>query len=148
MDVSIKRIDTSLPLPTYATNGSCGFDLYSRTKQTIAPGEITLLPSNLIIQTPPGYLLLLAPRSSLAAKKGLIMPNSVGIIDQDYSGNGDEIMLQVQNITDSPVTVSPLERIAQGIFVAIKRANWKEVTDIDQTSRGGIGSTGGYRGKP
>lgn len=144
MKVRLKRIDTNLPLPEYATKGSCGFDLYSRLDATIAPQEISLLPSNLIIETPADHLLLLAPRSSLAKKKGLIMPNSVGIIDQDYSGEGDEVLLQIQNVTNQPVTIKRGERIAQGIFLKIAKAEWEETTTINNDSRGGIGSTGGY----
>jgi len=75
------------------------------------------------------------------------MPNSVGIIDQDYSGPEDEILLQVQNFTDQPILVERGERIAQGTFVVIERATWHEVSQIQQQSRGGIGSTGGYGGQ-
>jgi dUTP pyrophosphatase len=145
MNVTIKRIDTALPLPTYSTKGSCGFDLYSREAKTIAPKEMALLPSNLIVQTPQGYALVITPRSSLAKKKGLGMPHSVGIVDQDYSGENDEILIQVQNVTDAPVTVERGERLAQGIFVRIDQATWQEVDTIEDTSRGGIGSTGGYQ---
>lgn len=144
MKVRLKRIDRSLPLPRYATDGSCGFDLYSRIDTTIDPREITLLPSNFIIETPAAHLLLLAPRSSLAKKKGLVMPNSVGIIDQDYSGKKDEVLLQVQNITNEPVTVERGEWIAQGIFLKIAKADWEEIETMNKDSRGGIGSTGGY----
>lgn len=145
LPVKIKRIDTSLPLPEYITEGSCGFDMYSRVEETIQPREIALLPSNLIIETPPEHVLILAPRSSLAKKKGLVMPNSMGIIDQDYSGEEDEILIQVQNMTDQPVTITKGERIAQGIFLRTDRALWNEVTTMQDISRGGIGSTGGYQ---
>ncbi len=144
MDIKIKRIDNTLPLPEYVTSGSCGFDMYSRLEQTIAPNEIVLLPSNLIIQTPPEHVLIIAPRSSLARKKSLVMPNSMGIIDQDYSGEKDEILIQLQNISQQPVTVSKGERIAQGMFLRTDRADWQEVTIMRETSRGGLGSTGGY----
>ena len=145
MPVKIKRIDRSLPLPEYVTEGSCGFDMYTRTETTIQPNEIVLLPSNLIIETPAGHVLILAPRSSLAKKKGLVMPNSMGIIDQDYSGEHDEILIQVQNTTNQPVTVSRGERIAQGIFLRTDRVVWAEVESMQEASRGGIGSTGGYQ---
>lgn len=148
MIIKIKRIDTTLPLPEYATNGSCAFDLYSRETTTISPQQIVLLPSNLIVATPPGYVLILSPRSSLARKKGLIMPNSIGVVDQDYSGDSDEILLQVQNLADREVTVERGERIAQGLLVKIEKANWDEVTVMSVESRGGIGSTGGYANSP
>ncbi len=144
LDVKIKRIDPSLPLPEYITAGSCGFDMYSRSEQVIQPGQIVLLPSNLIIETPSDHVLIVAPRSSLARKKGLTMPNSMGIIDQDYSGQKDEIVIQVENITDKPVTVERGERIAQGTFLRMSRATWHETDTMDTESRGGLGSTGGY----
>lgn len=144
LPVKIKRIDPELPLPEYVTAGSCGFDMYSRQTVTVQPGEIALLPSNLIIATPPGYVFIVAPRSSLARKKGLTMPNSFGIIDQDFSGNEDEVLIQVENITASPVTVERGERIAQGMFLTMARATWQEVNKMSAENRGGIGSTGGY----
>lgn len=145
MDIKIKRIDKTLPLPEYKTPGSCGFDVYSREEREIRPGNIELLPSNLIIQTPANHVLILAPRSSLVKKKGLVMPNSIGIIDQDYSGVEDEILIVVQNITNHSVVVSRGERIAQGLFLPIAKATWHEETTFQTISRGGVGSTGGYK---
>jgi dUTP pyrophosphatase len=144
LDVKIKRVDTSLPLPEYATPGACGFDLYSRTDISIEPNQIVLVPSNLIIATPADHVLLLTPRSSLARKKGLIMPNSVGVIDQDYAGDNDEVIIQLQNISDKLATIEKGERIAQGLFVPIAKASWQEVTAMNEKDRGGFGSTGGY----
>src|ERR1700730_16545453 len=141
LNVVIKRIDTDLPLPTYATSGSVGFDLICRKDVTIAPHELGLIAGNLIVRTPPGYMLLLTMRSSTARRKGLLMPNGVGIIDQDYCGEGDEIMLSVYNFRDEAVTVKREERIAQGVFVPIARVHWQEVTTVGQ-GRGGFGSTG------
>jgi dUTP pyrophosphatase len=140
-NVNIKRIDTTLPLPTYATGGSVGFDLYSRVDQRIDARSLAVLPTNVIVQTPPGYMLLLSMRSSTARRKGLLMPNGVGVIDQDYSGEGDEILLSVYNFRDEAVTVQRGERIAQGIFVPVARAQWHEIEDVGQ-GRGGFGSTG------
>lgn len=140
--VTIKRIDTTLPLPSYKTAGACGFDLYSRIEKIIQPREITLLPTNLIIAVPADYVLVIAPRSSLAMKKGLIMPHSMGIIDQDFCGEADEIMMQVQNITDQPVRVERGERLGQGIFLRYAVAAWQETEIMAQPSRGGFGTTG------
>jgi dUTP pyrophosphatase len=148
MDVRIKRIDKDLPLPEYLTSGSCGFDMYSREARTIEAGEIALLPSNLIIETPVDYVLIIAPRSSLARKKGLTMPNSMGIIDRDYAGEDDEILIQVENITQLAVTVDRGERIAQGIFLKMAAAQWQETDQMQAASRGGLGSTGGYKESP
>lgn len=143
--VQITRLDSSLPLPEYASDGACAFDLYSREQTTIQPGQIALLPSNLIIKVPAGYVLVIAPRSSLARKKSLTMPNSMGIIDQDYAGPEDEIMLQVQNCGQSAVTVDRGERVAQGLILKIATAAWQESQSATEPNRGGFGSTGGYQ---
>ena len=141
MKVKIKRVDKSLPLPTYQTAGSVGFDIYSREDIEINSHEIALIPGNIIVETPPGYMLLVALRSSTPRKKGLIKPHGIGVIDNDYCGEGDEIKVQVYNNTDHAVKVEKGERIAQGIFVKIDKFDWKEV-DIMGKTRGGFGSTG------
>ena len=142
MIVRIRRLDPELPLPAYATAGSAGFDLYCREDTTLAPGEIALLPTGVAIATPPGYMLLVASRSSTPRRKGLSVPHGVGVIDQDYAGDGDEVRCQVYNFTASPVTVRRGERVAQGIFVRIDQAAWEEVNSMDAPTRGGFGSTG------
>jgi len=86
-------------------------------------------------------MLLVSLRSSTPRRKGLLIPHGVGIIDQDYCGEGDEIMLQVYNFLDEAVTVQRGERIAQGMFVPIMQVNWNEVDKVGQ-GRGGFGSTG------
>ena len=141
LEVTIKRVDTSLPLPTYATPGSVGFDLLCRQDTEIAPCTLGLVPANVIVQTPPGYMLLVSLRSSTPRRKGLLIPHGVGIIDQDYCGEGDEIMLQVYNFRDEAITVRRGERIAQGMFVPIMHAHWNEVEEVGK-GRGGFGSTG------
>ncbi len=141
LEVTIKRIDISLPLPTYATSGSVGFDLLCREDTGIAPRTLGRIPANVIVQTPPGYMLLVTLRSSTPRRKGLLVPHGVGIIDQDYCGEGDEIMLQVYNFLDEAVTVQRGERIAQGMFVPIMQVNWNEVDEVGK-GRGGFGSTG------
>ncbi|MDA1208630.1 MAG: dUTP diphosphatase [bacterium] len=144
MHVEITRIDDSLPLPQYESAGAVGFDLVTRVTTTVEPGAIALIPGNVIVKVPEGHLLLITPRSSLPRKKGLVCPHSVGIIDCDYHGDEDEILVQVQNITKEPVTVERGERIAQGLFVRVDRADWKEVESHAAQSRGGFGSTGSH----
>jgi len=141
LHVAIKRIDTSLPLPTYATAGSVGFDLLCREEVEIAPRKLGYIPGNVIVQTPPGYMLLLTMRSSTPRRKGLLVPHGVGVIDQDYCGDGDELMVQVYNFRDEAVTIQRGERIAQGMFVPIVHVVWDEVGSVGQ-GRGGFGSTG------
>src|SRR5437764_14555362 len=141
LEVTQKRIDISLPLPTYATPCSVGFDLLCREHTGIAPRTLGRIPANVIVQTPPGYMLLVTLRSSTPRRKGLLVPHGVGIIDQDYCGEGDELMVQVYNFREEAVTVKRGERIAQGIFVPIIHVPWHEVDYIGQR-RGGFGSTG------
>lgn len=145
MKIPIHRIDKNFPLPKYHTAGAVAFDMYARVDATIAPREIVLLPSNLIIAVSDGYALIIAPRSSTARKKGLVFPNSAGVIDQDYRGPNDEIQIQVMNITDAPIKIQAGERIAQGMIVPVERAEWVESDEFFGTDRGGFGTTGGYQ---
>lgn len=144
MKVKIKRIDKSLPLPVYETGGSVGFDIIAREDKEIAPKEILMIPSNLIIEVPKGHMLIVASRSSTPAKKGLLPPHGIGIIDHDYCGPEDEIKVLVYNFTENPVVIKRGDKIAQGVFVKINKFKWKEVDEIYRKSRGGFGSTGGY----
>jgi dUTP pyrophosphatase len=141
MKVKIKRIDPSLPLPRYETSGSVGFDLLARETVTVTAHALARIPANVVIETPPGYMLLVTLRSSTPARKGLLKPHGVGIIDQDYCGNGDEILIQVYNFTGAPVTVNRGEKIGQGIFVRIDQMEWDEMHEMPQRDRGGFGST-------
>jgi len=142
MKVKIKLLDSSLPLPKYQTTGAAAFDIAARTDIKIPPKQIVRIPTGLIVGVPEGYLLTLAARSSLASKKGLMLANGVGTIDSDYCGPEDELQISVYNFTDETVKVEKLDRLAQGIFTKIERAEWDQVEEISQTSRGGFGSTG------
>lgn len=142
MKVDIRRIDTSLPLPPYSTNGAVAFDVITRVTTVVEPGAIVLIPGNVIVKIPEGYALLLFPRSSMPKKKGLVFPHSAGVIDQDFHGENDELLVQVSNISSEPVTVERGERIAQGLFVQIGKAEWNEVDGHGAETRGGFGTTG------
>ena len=142
MQLSIFRIDKTLPLPEYKTPGAVAFDLCARVTMIIEPRAIESVPMNIIVQIPIGYTLLLASRSSAPKKKGLAIPHGIGIIDLDYCGPGDELKAQVQNITDAPVTVERGERIAQALIVPIARVELVERELATTASRGGFGSTG------
>lgn len=144
MKVKIKRLDKTLPLPVYETGGSVGFDIVAREECEIAPKNIEMIPSNLIVQVPEGYMLVVASRSSTPTKKGLTPPHGFGIIDHDYCGPEDEIKVLTYNFTDNPVKIKRGEKIAQGVFVRIDKFEWEEVEDTNNQSRGGFGSTGGY----
>src|SRR5690242_2168353 len=127
MQVFVQRIDQTLPLPRYESAGAVAFDVVTRVTTVIEPGTIGLIPGNIIVKVPEGYALILAPRSSMARKKSLVFPHSIGIIDQDYHGGKDEVMVQVYNSSKEPVTVERGERIAQAFFQKIERAEWQEV---------------------
>jgi len=142
MKLQFKRIDKKLPLPQYHTKGSIGFDLVSRKKITVKPQELELIPLNIVIETPKNYGLFLTCRSSMPIKKGLLIPNGLGIIDQDYSGENDELMLEAFNFTKKTVTVERGDRIAQGVIVKIEKVDFGEVDKMTKKSRGGFGSTG------
>mgnify|MGYP003732103191 CR=1 FL=1 len=142
MQIKIKRLDKELPLPAYQTAGSAGFDIYSRENITIAPKTIALIPSNLIIATPPGYMLIVASRSSTPKRKGLMIANGIGIVDSDYCGSEDEVKILVYNFTNNEVLVEKGERIAQGLFVKVEQGQWEEVDEMSSKTRGGFGSTG------
>jgi dUTP pyrophosphatase len=142
MKIKIKRVDKQLPLPTYQTKGSAGCDLYARVTMTIEPKKLAKIPANVIVETPKGYMFLIASRGSTPFKKGLMMAHGVGIGDQDFWGPEDEYHIPVYNITDAAVTVERGERIAQGIFIPIEIAEWDEVEEINEPNRGMFGSTG------
>lgn len=142
MKVKIKRVDTSLPLPAYQTAGAVAFDLYSREDMIIKPKTIALVPTNIIVEVPKGYMLTVVTRSSTPKKKGLLVPHGIGIIDQDYHGAKDEIMLQMYNFTDQDATITRGERVGQAAFVRVDRGEWEEVDEAKSDSRGGFGSTG------
>lgn len=141
MQVRIQRIDKSLPLPVYETQGSVGFDLIARESTVIEPGKIELIPGNVIIEVPQGYMLAVASRSSTPRKKGLSQPHGFGIIDHDYCGPEDEVKIQVYNFSSVPVKIERGEKIAQGVFVRVDKFEWQEVEQIREESRGGFGST-------
>jgi dUTP pyrophosphatase len=142
MQITIKRIDKDLPLPQYHTHGAAAFDFYSRETLTVEAKTIARIPSNFVIATPTGYFLMVAARSSLASKKGLMLANGVGIIDSDYCGENDEILISVYNFTDQSVVVERGERIAQGVFMKIEQGEWEDVEKMEGKNRGGFGSTG------
>ena len=143
--VQVKRLPHSegLPLPAYATPGAAGMDLLAAvaTPLTLAPGQRTLVPTGLAIALPPGYELQVRPRSGLALKNGIILPNSPGTVDEDYRG---ELQVIVMNAGTEPFTIERGMRIAQAILAPVHRATWHEVAELDETQRGtgGFGSTG------
>lgn len=141
MKIRIKRFDKDMSLPARQTAGAAAFDLTARESVTIEPGKIGYVSLNVAIETPPGYFLMIAARSS-TPKRGLMKANGIGIIDPDFSGDGDEIKSTYYNFTEAPVTIEKGERIAQGVFIPILGFEWDEVDAMANKDRGGFGTTG------
>ena len=143
--VSIKRLahGEGLALPAYATKGAAGMDLLAAVSApvSIPPGGRALIPTGFSIALPPGYELQIRPRSGLALKNGITLPNSPGTIDEDYRG---EVGVIVLNMGDAAFEVTRGMRIAQAVLAPVVRVAWAEVAELDETARGagGFGSTG------
>lgn len=143
MNVRIKRINKKIPLPKYETGGSVALDLLAREETKIAPKSLALIPMNIIIETPPGFMFLVAPRSSTPKKNGLLSPHGIGIIDQDFCGPKDEVHLLVYNFTNEQAVIQKGDRVGQGVFVKVEKAELEEIdSPPSQATRGGFGSTG------
>ena len=143
LPVRIRRLRASAALPEYQTAGAAGFDLAASDDVTVAPGAIALVPTGLVVETPPGYFLGIFARSSTPLKRGLMVANGVGVVDADYCGLRDEVKIAVLNFTGTAVDIKAGDRIAQGLFIPVARAQWREVQeDLREGSRGGFGATG------
>jgi dUTP pyrophosphatase len=141
MKIRIKRFDKELPLPERKTAGAAAFDFIARERVEIPPHEVGYIKLNVALETPEGHFLLLAARSS-THKKGLLLANGIGILDPDFSGDGDECVAAYLNFTDQPVVVERGERIAQGAFLKFGDFEWEEVNELKNPTRGGFGTTG------
>jgi dUTP pyrophosphatase len=142
MRLRIRRLDPTVALPTYGTDEAAGFDLSSAHALVIPAGQIALVRTGLVIEVPAGHFLAIFARSSTPLKRGLLVANGVGVVDPDYSGPDDEIMIQLLNFTTSDVHVKKGDRLAQGIVLPAPRVSFEEVSDIRSTTRGGFGATG------
>lgn len=143
--VPVKRLDGNddLPLPAYATEGAAGMDVVSSEDVTLAPGARHAVATGLALAIPPGYEVQVRPRSGLALKHGITVPNTPGTIDSDYRG---ELKVILINHGDEPFDIRRGDRVAQLVLAPVTRASWLEVDELDATARGdgGFGSTGGY----
>jgi dUTP pyrophosphatase len=143
--VRIQRLPHAgdLPLPAYETPGSAGMDVRAAvdTPLTLAPGAIALVPTGLVIEVPEGFEMQVRPRSGLAARHGLTLPNSPATIDSDYRG---EVRVILQNLGAEPFVVERGARIAQFVLQRLPRVEWEEAGELSSTTRGagGFGHTG------
>jgi dUTP diphosphatase len=142
--VRILRLPTNLdlPLPSRQTTGSAGFDLASAEPDfVLAPGERRMVSTGLAVEIPPGIEGQVRPRSGLALRHGITMPNAPGTIDSDYRG---EVRVILQNLGTEPVTIVRGDRIAQLVFARYETPEIVDATALEQSTRGagGFGSTG------
>ncbi|MDP2958590.1 MAG: dUTP diphosphatase [Longimicrobiales bacterium] len=141
--VRFRRLPSNpdLPLPERATPHAAGYDIRAVEDVVLLPGEIRLVPTGLVLELPEGVECQVRPRSGLALKHGITLPNSPGTIDPDYRG---ELRVIMQNLGVGPVTLARGERIAQLVFARFETPIVDEVEDVTETQRGsgGFGSTG------
>lgn len=143
--VELKRLPhgEGLDLPHYATEGAAGMDVRSAEDVIIAPGERHAVATGLALAIPQGYEIQVRPRSGLALKHGITVPNTPGTIDSDYRGELKVIMI---NHGAEDFAISRGDRVAQLVLAPVTQAKWLVVEELDSTQRGdgGFGSTGGH----
>jgi len=143
VDIAVKRLDhaADLPLPSYETAGSAGMDVRAAEELVIAPSKRGLIGTGFAFAIPAGYEIQVRPRSGLALKKGISIPNTPGTIDSDYRG---ELKVILINHGEEDFVIQRGDRIAQIVVAPVQRGILNEVADLDETQRGsgGFGSTG------
>lgn len=142
LTVRVKRLDADLPLPSYAYEGDAGLDLLAARDVTLRPLERALVPTGLAIALPDGCAGFVQPRSGLAAKKGLSIVNTPGLIDAHYRGELKIILINLDR--EATVEIKRGERIAQLVIQRVPVVTLEEVDELDETDRGanGFGSSG------
>lgn len=147
--VLVKRLpgNDDLPLPAYATSGAAGMDVVAAEDVDLAPGARHAVATGLAMAIPHGFEIQVRPRSGLALKHGVTVPNTPGTIDSDYRGELKVIMI---NLGQETFAIRRGDRIAQLVLAPVTRAGWVEVSELDDTERGtgGFGSTGGLSALP
>ena len=143
IEIAIKRLahGADLPLPGYATAGAAGMDVVAAEELDLAPGARHAVATGFAMASPTGYEVQVRPRSGLALKHGVTVPNTPGTIDSDYRGELKIIMI---NHGDTPFPIRRGDRIAQIVAAPVQQARFAEVDELDDTARGagGFGSTG------
>ncbi|MCC6906431.1 MAG: dUTP diphosphatase [Phycisphaerales bacterium] len=143
VELRLERINADVPLPRYQTEHAAGLDLHAALDSPLVlePGDIRLIPCGFRMAVPVGYEAQVRPRSGLASKHGISMPNAPGTIDADYRG---EVCVPLINLGREPFTIEPHMRIAQMVIAPVAHARVVEVQALDETRRGqgGFGSTG------
>jgi dUTP pyrophosphatase len=142
VQVLIKRLDSSVPLPSYAKGGDAGADLTTTIDFTLAPGERQLIPTGIAIALPDGYVALVHPRSGLAIKAGITLVNAPGTVDAGYRGEISCILINHDRFES--ISFKRGDRIAQLVIQKVERADFIELSELPGSGRGsgGFGSTG------
>lgn len=140
--VRYRRLDDRAQTPEFKTSGSAGFDLAILNDITVLPHSTTMARTGLVIAAPSGHMLMLTPRSSTWKRWGLRLGNTVGIVDNDFCGDEDELFLALWNPNFMERNVPAGTRLAQGIFVPVCVNRFEEQSSMSEPSRGGWGSTG------
>lgn len=142
LELRVQRLDTGLPLPSYAHPGDAGLDLYAAESRTLAPHERALVGTGIAVAIPDGYAGFVLPRSGLALTRGLSLVNSPGLIDAHYRGELRVIVINLDPAT--PVEITRGDKIAQLVIQRVEHATLLEVDALEGTQRGtgGFGSTG------
>ena len=143
INLKIKKISKLAQLPTYATEGAAGMDLYAANEEpiTLAPLERKLVPLGFTMELPTGYEAQIRPRSGMAIKRGITLSNCVGTVDEDYRG---EVCVGLVNLSREDYTINAGDRIAQMVVAPVTKAVIIEADELAETIRGkgGFGSTG------
>ena len=143
MKINVKKLRETAKLPYRATEGSAGADLYAclEAPVTVQPGQRVTVPIGIAVEIPAGYGGFVFPRSSVASKFGVSLPNCVGVIDSDYRG---ELCVPVINHSAEPYTINGGDRIAQLVILPVENAVYEYTDGLSDTDRGegGFGSTG------
>ncbi len=143
LNVEIKKLSSDALLPEYQTEGAAGMDISACIEEDIVlnPMERKLISTGFAIAVPDGYAAYLYARSGLASKKGITLPNCVGVIDSDYRG---EVKVALVNLSDEPFVIKNGDRIAQMVISPVIQAILIEKDELSETKRagGGFGSTG------
>src|SRR5436190_11363691 len=145
MRARIQRLAAArdLPLPSPASPGSSGFDLRAALPEPamLGPGERLLVPTGLVLEIPAGWEGQVRPRSGLALRHGITLPNAPGTMDSDYRG---ELSVILANLGAEPVTIRRGDRIAQLVVAPVAGVQWVEAEELSDSARqaGGFGSTG------
>lgn len=142
LEIQLKLLDDTMPMPRYQHEGDAGLDLASRVALKLEPGERALVPTGIVVAIPPGWAGFVLPRSGLAARNGISLVNSPGLIDSGYRGEVSVVIINTDK--NNSFEIQKGDRIAQLVIQRVQTVRVRRVEELDETPRaqGGFGSTG------